>query len=63
MPSSGRDILDRAALVHRWDCPAVAEPALPEPDIAEIDALYAYLTILNVDGFMLSPAYEAAYAT
>ena len=29
MPSSGRDMLDRAALVHRWDCPAVAaEPAL-----------------------------------
>ncbi len=38
MPSSGRDMLDRAALVHRWDCPAVAEPALPEPDVAEIDA-------------------------
>jgi hypothetical protein len=38
MPSSGRDMLDRAALVHRWDCPAVAEPALPEPDVAEVDA-------------------------
>jgi hypothetical protein len=41
MPSSGRDMLDRAALVHRWDCPAVAEPALPEPDVAEIDAAAA----------------------
>jgi hopanoid biosynthesis associated radical SAM protein HpnH len=28
-----------------------------ETDIAEIDALYAYLTRLGVDGFMLSPAY------
>jgi len=28
-------------LVHRWDCPAVAEPALPEPDIAEVDAAAA----------------------
>ena len=42
MPSSGRDMLDRAALVHRWDCPAVAaEPALPEPDVAEADAAAA----------------------
>ena len=41
MPSSGRDMLDRAALVHRWDCPAVAEPALPEPDVADIDAAAA----------------------
>ena len=41
MPSSGRDMLDRAALVHRWDCPAVAEPALPEPDVAEVDAAAA----------------------
>jgi hypothetical protein len=41
MPSSGRDMLDRAALVHRWDCPAVAEPALPEPEVAEIDAAAA----------------------
>jgi hypothetical protein len=42
MPSSGRDMLDRAALVHRWDCPAVAaNPALPEPDIAEVDAAAA----------------------
>ena len=41
MSSSGRDMLDRAALVHRWDCPAVAEPALPEPDVAEIDAAAA----------------------
>jgi hypothetical protein len=41
MPSSGRDMLDRAALVHRWDCPAVAEPALPEPDLAEVDAVAA----------------------
>jgi hypothetical protein len=38
MPSSGRDMLDRAALVHRWDCPAVAEPELPEPEVAEVDA-------------------------
>lgn len=39
MPSSGRDMLDRAALVHRWDCPAVAaKPALPEADVAEDDA-------------------------
>jgi hypothetical protein len=42
MPSSGRDMLDRAALVHRWECPAVAaEPALPEPDVADIDAAAA----------------------
>jgi hypothetical protein len=41
MRRSGRDMLDRAALVHRWDCPAVAEPALPEPDIAEVDAAAA----------------------
>jgi hypothetical protein len=41
MSSSGRDLLDRAALVHRWDCPAVAKPALPEPDIAEVDAVAA----------------------
>jgi hypothetical protein len=39
--SSGRDMLDRAALVHRWDCPAVAESALPEPDVAEVDAAAA----------------------
>jgi hypothetical protein len=36
--SADRNMLDRAVLVHRWDCPAVAEPALPEPDIAEVDA-------------------------
>jgi hypothetical protein len=41
MLSSGRDMLDRAALVHRWDCPAVAEPAPPEPDVAEFDAAAA----------------------
>jgi hypothetical protein len=41
MTRSGRDMLDRAALVHRWDCPAVAEPALPEPDIAAVDAAAA----------------------
>jgi hypothetical protein len=42
MPSSGRDMLDRAVLVHRWDCPAVAaDPALPEPEVAEIDAAAA----------------------
>ena len=41
MPSSGKNMLDRAALVHRWDCPAVAEPALPEPDVAEVDAAAA----------------------
>ena len=41
MPSSGTDLLDRAALVHRWDCPAVAEPALPEPDVSEVDAAAA----------------------
>jgi len=34
-------MLDRAALVHRWDCPAIAEPALPEPDVAEVDATAA----------------------
>src|ERR1700722_16450697 len=28
-----------------------------ETDMAEIDALYGYLTELGVDGFMLSPAY------
>jgi hypothetical protein len=38
MPSSGRDMLDRTALVHRWDCPAVGETTLPEPVVAEIDA-------------------------
>jgi hopanoid biosynthesis associated radical SAM protein HpnH len=31
-----------------------------ETDMAEIDALYAYLTSLGVDGFMLSPAYGYA---
>jgi hopanoid biosynthesis associated radical SAM protein HpnH len=31
-----------------------------ETDMAEIDALYAYLTRLGVDGFMLSPAYGYA---
>lgn len=42
MPSSGGEMLDRAALVHRWDCPAVAvEPALPEPDVAEADVAAA----------------------
>jgi hypothetical protein len=34
-------MLDRAAAVHRWDCPAVAERALPEPDVAEVDAAAA----------------------
>src|SRR5437879_5809369 len=28
-----------------------------ETDIGEVDALFAYLTKLNVDGFMVSPAY------
>ncbi len=28
-----------------------------ETDIAEVDALFAYLTTLGVDGFMVSPAY------
>jgi hypothetical protein len=41
MPNSGRGMLDRAALVHRWDCPAVAEPEIPEPVIAEVDAAAA----------------------
>jgi hypothetical protein len=41
MTRSGRDMLDRAALVHRWDCPAVAEPAPPEPEVAEADAAAA----------------------
>ena len=31
-----------------------------ETNMAEIDALYAYLTELGVDGFMLSPAYGYA---
>jgi hopanoid biosynthesis associated radical SAM protein HpnH len=31
-----------------------------ETDLAEIDALFAYLTRLEVDGFMLSPAYGYA---
>jgi hopanoid biosynthesis associated radical SAM protein HpnH len=31
-----------------------------DTDMAEIDALYAYLTRLGVDGFMLSPAYGYA---
>jgi hypothetical protein len=39
--SSGRDMLDRMAIVHRRDCPAVAEPALPEPEVAEVDAAAA----------------------
>jgi hypothetical protein len=40
--SGGRGMLDRAAIVHRWDCPAVAaEPAPHEPDIAEADAAAA----------------------
>src|SRR5262245_27593662 len=36
-----------------------------ETDLAEIDALYAYLTRLGVDTFMLSPAYgyQAVHAT
>jgi hypothetical protein len=35
-------MLDRAAAVHRWDCPAVAtEPVLAEPDVADIDAAAA----------------------
>jgi hypothetical protein len=35
-------MLDRASLVHRWDCPAVAaEPALAEPALAEADAAAA----------------------
>jgi hypothetical protein len=41
MSSSGRDMLDRAAVVHRWDCPAVAEPSFPEPDVAAVDAAAA----------------------
>ena len=35
-------MLDRAAAVHRWDCAAVAaEPALPVPDAADVDAAAA----------------------
>jgi hopanoid biosynthesis associated radical SAM protein HpnH len=36
-----------------------------DTDLAEIDALYTYLTRLGVDGFMLSPAYgySAVHAT
>jgi hypothetical protein len=35
-------MLDRAAAVHRWDCPAVAaKPALPEPDVAQAAAAAA----------------------
>jgi hypothetical protein len=41
MSRSGRDMLDRASLVHRWDCPAVAEPTLPELEIAEVDTAAA----------------------
>ena len=41
MASSGRDMLDRAAFVHRWDCPAVADPTLPEPNVAAVDAAAA----------------------
>jgi hypothetical protein len=41
MPSSGRGMLDRAALVHRWDCPAVAESALPEQEVAEVETAAA----------------------
>ena len=38
MPSSGRNMLDRAAVVHRWDCPAIAaKPALPQPQVAEVN--------------------------
>jgi hypothetical protein len=50
VPSSGRDMLDRAALVHRWDCPAVAEPALPEPDVADVDAAAAAALRRPYDG-------------
>jgi hypothetical protein len=40
--SGGRDMLDRAALVHRWDCPAVAaDPSLPEREVADVDAAAA----------------------
>jgi hypothetical protein len=39
---NSRGMLDRAAVVHRWDCPAVStEPAFPEPDPAEVDAAAA----------------------
>lgn len=39
---NSRDMLDRAAVVHRWDCPAVSTgPALPEPAVAEVDAAAA----------------------
>ncbi len=41
MSDSGRGMLDRAAAVHRWDCPALANSVLLEPEIAEIDAAAA----------------------
>jgi hypothetical protein len=35
-------MLDRMTMVHRWDCPAVAtKPALPEPDVADVDVAAA----------------------
>ncbi len=42
MPSSGRDMLDRAAAVHLWDCPAVAaKRALPEPQVTDVNVAEA----------------------
>lgn len=39
---ASRDMLDRAADVHRWDCPAVStEPAFPECDPTEADVAAA----------------------
>ena len=51
MPSSGRDMLDRMTTVHRWDCPAVAaDPALPHPETADIDAAAATALRRPYDG-------------
>jgi hypothetical protein len=38
-------MLDRAALVHRWDCSAVAGPTPPEPDVAEAAAAAAAVAL------------------
>ncbi len=51
MPSSGRDMLDRMTAVHRWDCPAVAaDPALPHPETADVDAAAATALRRPYDG-------------
>ena len=47
----------KAAKAARASSSAPTPPSYKETDMDEIDALFAYLTKLGVDGFMLSPAY------